>query len=166
MQLLLPQDTVSKILDRLTAQIIEHYADVTDVLLFGIVQKGVPLATALQARLLQETGIHVPLYALNVTGFRDDLPAAQSTLPNVVIHQKQIVLVDDVLFTGRTIRAALDALQELGRPASVSLLCLIDRGMREYPIQPNFCGKWIPTTPNSRIKVLADEGFSVWKVEE
>jgi pyrimidine operon attenuation protein / uracil phosphoribosyltransferase len=162
MRLLIPENTVAKILDRLSAQIIEHYAGVENVMLFGIERKGIPLAQALQTRILAETGVNLPLYGLDVSAFRDDVQKGDSQLPNVAITGKRIVLIDDVLFTGRTIRAALDALQELGRPASVSLLCLVDRGQREYPIQPNFCGKWIPVNAQEQVKVRSDEGFSVW----
>lgn len=148
---------------RITMEIIEHNRDLSQVVLIGIQTKGVHVAKRIQQRIKELENIELPLGVLDITLFRDDLhkkehqPIVQKTEINFSIEDKTIILIDDVIFTGRTIRAAMDSLFDLGRPSSIQLLVFIDRGHRELPISPDFRGKYLPTSRRERVNVRLEE---------
>ena len=149
-----------KSLYRLARQILEKNPDAGKIALIGIQTRGVYLAQRIQA-IIKE--IEVPVGSLGITLYRDDLttigprPVVRETAINFDIKNKEIILVDDVLFTGRTIRAAMDEIMDFGRPKRVELLVLIDRGHRELPIKADFVGKNIPTSPKESVEVKVKE---------
>lgn len=153
---------ISRALTRITHEILERNRDASDVLLLGIPTRGVHLARRIAKRMSEVEGRVITAGALDVTMYRDDLrlkPARaleHTEIPDD-IDGKIVVLVDDVLFSGRTIRAALDALNELGRPKAVQLAVLIDRGHRELPIRADFVGKNLPTSLVEKVKVALTE---------
>lgn len=144
-------------------EITERFHELDSLVLLGIPTRGVPLAERIGAALLKIRGRRVPVGALDVTMFRDDLrqKPVRALLPTVIppsgIDDAHVVMVDDVLFSGRTIRAALDALVEFGRPKTVALAVLIDRGHRELPIKADFVGKNIPTHVGDEVRVCLSE---------
>ena len=147
---------------RITYEIIERNKGGQDLILVGIKTRGEFLAQRIASRLEQLEGVKIPVMAIDITNFRDDVLNQDYSLglneeEKNNIADKNIVLIDDVLFTGRTIRAALDALIHIGRPNSISLAVLVDRGHRELPIRADFVGKNIPTAQNEKIKVLVQE---------
>lgn len=152
---------VQRTLKRLAHELIEFNHGTQDLVLLGIVTRGKPLAERV-AQLLQELeGKPVPVGYLDITLYRDDTgqsfkPTTESVVP-VDITGKKVVLIDDVLFSGRSVRAALDALNGYGRPAAVQLMVLLDRGHRELPIRPDFVGKNIPTSKHERVCVRLQE---------
>lgn len=154
---------MKRALVRMTYEIIERNKGVDDLVIVGIKTRGLFLANRLAANLKRIENVDVPVGALDVSDYRDDLSKQEKK--NLIHNQqldfditdKKVVLVDDVLFTGRTIRAALDALMDQGRPATISLAVLVDRGHRELPVRPDFIGKNIPTAMNERIKVSMTE---------
>ena len=143
-------DDVRRALWRMAHEILEHNQGVSDVALIGLQTGGVPLARKLAANLAEIEGSNIPVGYLDVAFYRDDIglrpvsPREPTEIP-FDLSAKTVDLVDDVLFTGRTIRAALDAVTDFGRPASVQLAVMVDRGHRELPIRPDFVGKNIPT---------------------
>jgi pyrimidine operon attenuation protein/uracil phosphoribosyltransferase len=153
---------ISRALTRITHEILERNRDASDVLLLGIPTRGVHLARRIAKRMSDVEGRVITAGALDITMYRDDLrlkPARaleHTEIPDD-IDGKIVVLVDDVLFSGRTIRAALDALNELGRPKAVQLAVLIDRGHRELPIRADFVGKNLPTSLAEQVKVALTE---------
>jgi pyrimidine operon attenuation protein/uracil phosphoribosyltransferase len=162
---LLDEQAIAKSLSRIAHEIVEANPELDRVALVGIHTRGVPLAQRLR-RLIQEfTGMEVELGSLDITFYRDDVqvrageaprhpqPLVRATRLDFPIAGQTVVLVDDVLYTGRTIRAAIDALFDYGRPARVQLACLADRGHRELPIRPDYVGKNLPTSRNERIQV-------------
>jgi len=162
MRVVLTSDDVRRALSRIAHEIDERTKG-ADVVLVGIATRGVPLARRLAARLGEIQGREVPLGELDITLHRDDLrlKPARPLLPTVVpaggIDGATVVLVDDVLFSGRTVRAALDALSELGRPQAVQLAVLVDRGHRELPIRADYVGKNLPTSLRETVRVQLSE---------
>ena len=161
----LTAEDVRRAVDRIAHEIVERNRNLDDVVLVGMRTRGVPLASRLAAAIqeFESTQGGVPVGALDIGLYRDDLPALElrpqirpTELPTD-IHGKRVVLVDDVLYTGRSIRAALDALIDFGRPSSIQLAVLVDRGHRELPIRPDYVGKNIPTAPNDDVQVLLEE---------
>ena len=162
---LLDADAISRSLARISHELIEGNEDLDSVVLVGIQTRGVPLAARLRALVAERTGVELPLGALDITFHRDDVhvrdggrppgrqPVVRATSIPFSLEGKTVVLVDDVLYTGRTIRAAIDALLEYGRPARVQLAVLVDRGHRELPIRPDYVGKNLPTARRERIQV-------------
>ncbi len=150
---------INKILERLTYEIIEKNQDTEDLVLIGIRRRGVTLAKRLQEGLKRTKDIVVPVGALDITLYRDDLseiasqPVLKKTEIRFPIKGKKVILVDDVIYTGRTVRAALDGIIDLGRPKLVQLAVLIDRGHRELPIKPDYVGKSIPTSRDEAVEV-------------
>ena len=150
---------IARALTRISHEILERNRGATDLVLLGIPTRGVPLATRIAERIAAVEGYDVPVGSLDVTMYRDDLrlKPARTLLPTEIppggIDGKVVVLVDDVLFSGRTIRAALDALNDVGRPSAVRLAVLVDRGHRELPIRADFVGKNLPTSLVERVKV-------------
>ena len=153
---------ISRALTRITHEILERNRDASDIVLLGIPTRGVHLARRIAKRMSEVEGRAITAGALDITMYRDDLrlkPARaleHTEIPDD-IDGKIVVLVDDVLFSGRTIRAALDALNELGRPKAVQLAVLIDRGHRELPIRADFVGKNLPTSLSESVKVQLAE---------
>ena len=154
---------IARIIDRIAHQILEKTAGAADTVLLGIPTRGVPLARRLADRISAFEGVAPPVGALDVTLYRDDLrlrgtrALAHTELPAGGVDGRRIILVDDVLFSGRTVRAALDALGDLGRPRSVQLAVLVDRGHRELPIRADYVGKNIPTALSETVRVLLGE---------
>jgi pyrimidine operon attenuation protein / uracil phosphoribosyltransferase len=153
-----PSD-ISRALSRISHEILERNKGADGVVLLGIPSRGVPLAERIAERIAAVEGASVPSGSLDVTMYRDDLrlKPARTLLPTQIpdggIDDKVVVLVDDVLFSGRTIRAALDALNDVGRPRAVQLAVLVDRGHRELPIRADFVGKNLPTSLVQRVRV-------------
>jgi pyrimidine operon attenuation protein/uracil phosphoribosyltransferase len=165
---------INRTLSRLALQIVERNHGTADLLLVGIRRRGVPLAERLADRVEQLEGVRIPTGQLDITLYRDDLstvgprPVVNKTEIPGNVTGRTIVLVDDVLYTGRTIRAALDELVDFGRPSRVELCVLIDRGHRELPIQADYIGKYVQTTDAEIIKVMLtdyDEDEQVVVVE-
>jgi pyrimidine operon attenuation protein/uracil phosphoribosyltransferase len=154
---------MNRVLARMATQIVENNPDLVNVLLIGIRRRGVPLAERLAQKIKEMDAIEVGTGALDITLYRDDLstvaerPVVNRTDLPADITGKTIILVDDVLYTGRTVRAALDELIDFGRPRRVQLLALVDRGWRELPIQADYVGKYVTTTENEVIKVMLPE---------
>ncbi|MFK4951735.1 bifunctional pyr operon transcriptional regulator/uracil phosphoribosyltransferase PyrR [Lactococcus garvieae] len=150
--------TMKRAITRITYEIIERNKDLDKLVLIGIKTRGVYLAQRIQERLAQLENIDMSLGELDTRPFRDDKKATEDTTEiNVDITGKDIVLVDDVLYTGRTIRAAIDGLVDRGRPARVQLAVLVDRGHRELPIRADYVGKNIPTSQGEEIIVNMSE---------
>lgn len=146
--------TMKRAITRITYEIIERNKHLDNVVLAGIKTRGVFLARRIQERLRQLEGLELPIGELDIKPFRDDVKVDEdTTLMPVDITGKDVILVDDVLYTGRTIRAAIDNLVSLGRPARVSLAVLVDRGHRELPIRADYVGKNIPTSSVEEIIV-------------
>jgi pyrimidine operon attenuation protein/uracil phosphoribosyltransferase len=159
----LDQHDVARALTRIAHEILERNKGAGDLVLLGIPSRGVPLARRIATRIASVEGIEVPVGSLDVTMYRDDLRMrpARTLLPTDIppggIEGKVVVLVDDVLFSGRTIRAALDAMADVGRPQAVRLAVLVDRGHRELPIRADFVGKNLPTSLVESVKVRLEE---------
>jgi pyrimidine operon attenuation protein/uracil phosphoribosyltransferase len=161
----LDAEAISKALARIAHELIERHADRSLLALVGIQTRGVPLASRLRRLVAERSGDELALGALDITFHRDDVhvrdggrppdrqPVVRATSIPFSLEGKTVVLVDDVLYTGRTIRAAIDALLEFGRPAHVQLAVLVDRGHRELPIRPDYVGKNLPTSAEERIQV-------------
>ena len=154
---------MNRVLTRMASQVVENNPDLSDVLLVGIRRRGVPLAERIAAKIKEVDGVTVATGALDITLYRDDLstvgdrPVVNKTEIPADITARTIILVDDVLYTGRTIRAALDELIDFGRPRRVQLAVLVDRGWRELPIQADYVGKTVTTTADEIIKVMLPE---------
>ena len=146
--------TMKRAITRITYEIIERNKDLSQIVLVGIKTRGVYIARRIQERLSQLEQIDVPVAELDTKPFRDDMKVTEDTtvLPVDIAH-REVILIDDVLYTGRTIRAAIDNLVSHGRPARVSLAVLVDRGHRELPNRPDFVGKNIPTSKSEEIIV-------------
>ena len=162
-KLVLEAGEIARALTRIAHEILERTDGASDVVLLGIPTRGVPLAVRLAAKLTQVEGVPAAAGALDVTMYRDDLrlrPAralGHTDIPPAGIDGKIVVLVDDVLYSGRTVRAALDALGDLGRPRAVQLAVLVDRGHRELPIRADYVGKNLPTSQREVVQVLLAE---------
>lgn len=154
---------IRRALTRIAHEIIERNKGTENLALIGIRSRGVPLARRLAQRILQIEGREVPVGMLDITLYRDDLstlsqqPLVRRTEVHFTVEGKTIVLVDDVMYTGRTIRAALDAVIDLGRPRLIQLAVLVDRGHRELPIRADYVGKNVPTSRKEDVAVLLQE---------
>ncbi len=154
--------TIQRALTRIAHEILERNKGASNLCLVGIRTRGIFLAHRIAQKIKEIEGIEIPVGELDITFYRDDLsnllqPEVYKTEIPFDINQKDIVLVDDVLFTGRTTRAAMDALIDFGRPATIQLAVLIDRGHRELPLRPDYVGKNIPTSKKEEIKVYLKE---------
>lgn len=154
---------VNRSITRIAHEIIEKNSGTDEVALVGILTRGVPLAERIADKLFLFENVEVPIGKLDITLYRDDLselpdaPHVNATEIKFDVAGKKIILIDDVIYTGRTIRAALDAIIALGRPASVQLAVLVDRGHRELPIRPDYTGKNLPTSQSEVVKVSLTE---------
>ena len=162
---LLDEKAISRALTRISHEIIEKNKGVKDCVLIGIRTRGIFLAERIQQRILDIEGAEIPVGELDITLYRDDLstktkdgqPLVKGSDVPFDLKDKKVILVDDVLYTGRTVRAALDALVDIGRPSQIQLAVLIDRGHRELPIRADYVGKNIPTAKSERIIVKLKE---------
>jgi len=161
---------IDRTLNRIAHEIWEHNRGAEQFVLIGIRRRGVTIANRLAKKLRDFAGVSIPVGALDITLYRDDLSeiASQPVLKKTEIpwpvKGKKVYLCDDVLFTGRTIRAALDGISDLGRPEAIRLIVLIDRGHRELPVQPNYTGKNVSTTKDEQVEVLLEEDDGVDQV--
>ena len=156
--IILNEDELRKTFSRLTYEIIEKISSLDNLLLVGIPTRGVHLAEVLRKEIFTKTGVNVKKGIIDPTFYRDDQDRVGTRLIEATdiptsIEKKEIVLIDDVIYTGRTIRAAMDALLTWGRPNKVMLLVMIDRGHRELPIQPDFYGRKVPTSKKETIQL-------------
>lgn len=150
--------TMRRAITRITYEIIERNKDLDNLILAGIKTRGVYIARRIQERLKQLEGIDVPLGELDTRSFRDDVKSEENTtVMATAVNDRDVILVDDVLYTGRTIRAAIDNVVSLGRPSRISLAVLVDRGHRELPIRADYVGKNIPTSRLEEVLVQMEE---------
>lgn len=169
-KLILDAKGVDRVLSRLTHEILEKNKGAEEIVLVGICSGGVPLSRVIQDKIRSIEGVEVPSGYVDITLYRDDLsragyqPRLKRTEIPFSIDEKKVVLVDDVLFTGRTIRAAMDALIDFGRPKNIQLAVLIDRGHRELPIRADYVGRNVPTARAETVEVLVGGETEEWKV--
>src|ERR671916_1929945 len=162
-RVILTGSDLHRVVDRIAHQILEKTSGATGTVLLGIPTRGVPLAHRLAARIHAFENIDIPVGALDITLYRDDLrlhatrALGKTEIPGGGIDGRRVILVDDVLFSGRTVRAALDAINDVGRPSSVQLAVLVDRGHRELPIRADYVGKNIPTAQTESVRVSLAE---------
>ena len=155
---ILTEVELKKTLSRLTCEIIENVRNLEKLLLVGIPTRGIDLAKVIEKELFNKTGVKIKRGIIDPTFYRDDQNRVGTRLIKatdipIPIEEQEILLIDDVIYTGRTIRAAMDALYSWGRPQRVMLLVMVDRGHRELPIQPDFCGKKVPTSKSESINL-------------
>lgn len=159
MSVALSSGDISRAITRISHEILEKNSDPTSITILGIPTRGADLAYRIAQSILDISEIEIPVGALDITLHRDDLrirpprPLMDTVIPLAGVEGRTVILVDDVLFSGRTIRSALDALGEVGRPARVQLAVLVDRGHRELPIRADYVGKNLPTSLNQSVKV-------------
>ncbi len=168
---ILDSSEIKRALTRIAHEVLEHNKGAADIAIVGVHTRGIPLALRLAQKIAELEGHEVPTGKLDITLYRDDLseiglkPVVRRTEIDFDIHSKKVILVDDVLYTGRTVRAALDALIDLGRPKSIQLAVLVDRGHRELPIRADYVGKNLPTSKSEIVKVRLLESDSADVVE-
>lgn len=158
--LILDEKAIGRTLTRISFEIIEKNRGAHNLCIIGIMQGGVAIASRIAEKIAENEGINVELGFLDITPHRDDRDSGSGddgSRINFTLRDKQVVLVDDVLFTGRSVRAAIDAIMSRGRPQSIQLAVLVDRGHRELPIRPDYIGKNIPTSQNEIITVETKE---------
>lgn len=158
---ILSAEKIRRTLNRLASQIVEKAADLSQVVLLGIHTRGVPLADYLAQQIKMMEQVEIPVGAIDITFYRDDLDKIKTRTPHksyipVDLTGKIVILVDDVVYSGRTVRAALNAVTEYGRPEMIKLLVLVDRGHRQLPIHPDFIGKTLPTAKEEQVKVYVE----------
>lgn len=156
------EEDVHRAVRRIAHEIVERNKGASELVLVGIRTRGVPLSNRIAAAISEIEGVEVPVGRLDITLYRDDLhtleqPVVRETYLPPDIDGKQVVIVDDVLFTGRSVRAAMDAIIDFGRPASIQLAVLVDRGHRELPIRADYVGKNVPTSREEKIRVALRE---------
>jgi pyrimidine operon attenuation protein / uracil phosphoribosyltransferase len=160
---IMTRDEMGRAIKRMAHEVLEAHGGTADLVLLGVQRRGVPLAGLLQEAIKAVEGVTVPSGAIDITFYRDDLsrlgpsPRVASTEMPLDVTEKVVILVDDVLYTGRTVRAALDVIMDWGRPRAIRLAVLVDRGHRELPIRPDFVGKNVPTSQKEVIKVRVEE---------
>lgn len=164
-KIIMDEDKIIRTIKRLAHEVIEQNSDLTKVVLLGIKHKGVPFAKLLQENIEKFEDVRVELDELDITNYRDDKGTVEITNDsftyNIPLEDKIVILVDDVLYTGRSVRAAMDAIMDRGRAKKIQLAVLIDRGHRELPISPNYVGKNIPTSKDESVVVTFDSPMTV-----
>ena len=160
---IMDESAVRRALMRITHEILEHNEDIENVCLLGVKRRGIPLASILQENIEKVEGKSVPLGELDITVHRDDMTDEEKAAAKgecrfpCDIRDKTVIIVDDVLYTGRTARAAIESVFAVGRPKAIQLAVLVDRGHRELPLRPDYVGKNVPTARSEKISVLVDE---------
>ena len=166
LRVLFDDGKMTRTIRRISHEILERNADLENLVLVGILKNGVPMAKMIQSNIEKFEDIKVPTYELDISGYRDDIVVKVFEKLDVNLASKTVVVVDDVLFTGRTVRASMDAIIDLGRPSKIQLAVLIDRGHRELPIRADYVGKNVPTNINERIDVKFGDGVYIYNKEE
>jgi len=161
MKEIIDNDKLLRTVRRMSHEIIERNNNLSNIILLGVLKNGVPLAKMIRDNILKFEEIDIPLYELDITGYRDDIKVEEYQKLHIDISNKDIILVDDVLYTGRTVRASLDAIIDLGRPNAVQLAVLVDRGHRELPIRADYVGKNIPTASDETVIVNFKDDLGV-----
>ncbi|WP_448874024.1 bifunctional pyr operon transcriptional regulator/uracil phosphoribosyltransferase PyrR [Desulfobulbus propionicus] len=162
-QTIMIESDIERSLDRISLEIVERNHGVSNLSIIGIHTGGVFLARRIKEKIEQREGVTLPAGNLDITLYRDDWslisqnPIVKKSDIGFLLEDKRVILVDDVIFTGRTIRAAMDAIMDYGRPLSIQLAVLVDRGGRELPIQPDYVGMSVAPHPNERVDVLLNE---------
>ena len=159
---ILSPEEIRRTINRLASEVVEKSGNLSQIVLLGIYTRGVPLAKSIADRIGALEDFQVPVGAIDITFYRDDLDHISTRTPAkteipVDITGKTVIIVDDVICSGRTIRAALNAVNEYGRPEKIRLLVLVDRGHRDLPIHPDFTGKYLPTATEEKVKVYLEE---------
>lgn len=149
---------IEKTLMRISHEIIERHNILDDIVLLGIKTKGVPLANMISENIQKFTGIRLPVFEIDITAYRDDdKKNLEAERLHAEVSEKIVIIIDDVLFTGRSVRAAMDAVMDLGRASSIQLAVLVDRGHREIPIRADYVGKNIPTSKQEKVYLDLDK---------
>lgn len=160
---IMDHDAIRRATTRISHEILERNKGTDDLVLFGIKTRGVPIAERIATKVEEFEGVALDVGILDITLYRDDLekidynPILNSSVSNTDINGKVVILVDDVIFTGRTVRAAMDAVMDLGRPSAILLAVLVDRGHKELPIRPDFVGKNVQTSKQEIVEVRFEE---------
>ncbi len=160
---IMDENAIERAITRVAHEILEKNKGVKDLVLVGIRTRGIPIAERIARKIEEIEGVNIPRGELDITLYRDDLstiaklPVVNGTRIDFDINDKLVVLIDDVIYTGRTVRAALDAIVDLGRPSSIQLMALVDRGHRELPIRADYVGKNVPTSKKEIIEVRLKE---------
>ena len=166
MRELIGREKMVRTIRRISHEIIERNGDLSDLVFLGIERNGVPMAKMIQENLKKFEEIEVPTYNLDISGYRDDKEVTDFNKLDVDLTSKTVIVVDDVLFTGRTVRASMDAIIDLGRPNKIQLAVLVDRGHRELPIRADYVGKNVPTNINELVDVDFEKGVFIFNKEE
>ena len=153
MKIALEYDAMLRTIRRMSHEIVEYHGNINDLIVFGIEHNGYPVAKLICESINKAENTNVPCHPLDIRKYRDDEKQADVDIPQIDVAGKSILLVDDVIYTGRTARAALEAVFDLGRPKKITYATLVDRGHREMPIRPDFVGKSIPTRYDEKIIV-------------
>lgn len=167
-KVLFDENDIRRAIARLSHEIIESNQGINDLVLLGVKTRGEHIAKRISDSINLFENTNIESFNIDIKNFRDDLKNTKrisELFIDATVHEKNLVLVDDVLYTGRTIRASLEAIFSLGRPKSIKLAALVDRGHREIPIRPDFVGKNIPTSNTERIKVFMKEEDGIDKIE-
>ena len=162
MRKLIDAEKMHRTIRRISHEIIEQNSNLDNLVILGVLKNGVPLAKIIKDNILKIENIDVPIYELDISGYRDDLKFDSFNKLNVSLENKTIIIVDDVLYTGRTVRASMDAIIDLGRPSKIQLAVLVDRGHRELPIRADYVGKNMPTSTDELVKVNFTEDVGVY----
>lgn len=166
MRILFDNEKMIRTIRRISHEIIERNSDLGQLVLLGVKRNGVPMAKMIQENIEKFEDLNVPTYELDISGYRDDKEVIEFDKLDVNLASKTVVVVDDVLFTGRTVRASMDAIIDLGRPEKIQLAVLIDRGHRELPIRADYVGKNVPTNIDEIINVEFGKGVYIFNKEE
>lgn len=167
---IMDEQAIKRAITRISHEILERNKGTDDLVIIGIKTRGVTLAERIASKINEFEGEELPIGILDITMYRDDIdriegnPIVENTISNADINGKVIVLVDDVIYTGRTVRAAMDAIIDYGRPGTILLAVLVDRGHKELPIRPDFVGKNVPTSRAEIVEVHFDETDSIDEV--
>ncbi len=158
-KILMTEDAMNRTFSRLAHEIIEKNEKLCDVVLVGVLRRGVPIAEEIAKKIYDFSGENIPVGTLDISLYRDDVgetedfPKVKAHSIDFDIHEKCVILVDDVIFTGRTVRAAIEAIFDIARPKCIQLLAFVDRGHRELPIKPDYVGKNVPTSLSEKVLV-------------
>lgn len=168
MRKLIDQEKMHRTIRRISHEIIEQNLDLENLIILGVKSKGVPLAKIIKENIKRIENVDVPIYDLDISGYRDDKKVDDFQKLDINLNNKTVIIVDDVLFTGRTVRASMDAVIDLGRPSKIQLAVLVDRGHRELPIRADFVGKNMPTSTDELVNVnfTGDVGVFILSKEE